>query len=411
MRRPSPAVWLLIALVLGLAAGIVAGSDPALAGNLVRVLQPIGTLWLNAIRMTVVPLVVATVLAALLGSGAEHLVRRIGGRALVLLIGMLLVASAFTVLVAPPVLSALMPPADASTLAMGGDAPQTTSVSFIAWLLDLIPVNPVRAAAETAMLPLLVFVVFFGLAAARLPWEQRSLIYRAAAAISAATLVLVRWVLLVAPVGVFALAAVLGTRLGASAAGAVIVYVAVVTVLCILVAAGLYVFVALSTRYPVREFARASAPAQAVALSARSSLASLPAMIEGAARMGMRPGVGSFFLPLAASVFRLGGVVGITTGILFLAHLYGVRIGAAELATIFVAVPLLTFSVPGIPGGSILIMSPVLVSVGVPIEGIGILLATDTIPDMVRTAVNVTADMAAATALDAHLPTDTEIEA
>ncbi len=407
----SPAVWLLIALVLGLGAGVAAGTDPVVAEVVVRFLQPIGTLWLNAIRMTVVPLVVATVLAALLGSGAEHLVRTIGGRALTLLLAMLFAASLFTVVVAPPVLSALMPPADAAAIALGADMPETTSVSFVGWLLELIPVNPVRAAAETAMLPLLIFVILFGLAAARLPLEQRSVIHRGAAAISAATLVLVRWILWVAPVGVFALAAVLGTRLGASAAGAVIVYVVVVTMLCILVAAGLYAFVALSTRYPVRHFARASAPAQAVALSARSSLASLPAMIEGATRMGMRPGVGSFFLPLAASVFRLGGVVGITTGILFLAHLYGVRIGVAELATIFLAVPLLTFSVPGIPGGSILIMSPVLISVGVPLEGIGILLATDTIPDMVRTAVNVTADMAAATALDAHLPSTIEAAA
>lgn len=405
----SPAIWLLVALVLGLGTGVAAGTDPLIAEGVVRFLQPIGTLWLNAIRMTVVPLVVATVLAALLGSGAEHLVRTIGGRALMLLFAMLFAASLFTVIVAPPVISALMPPADAAALAMGAAAPQTTSVSFIAWLLDLIPVNPVRAAAETAMLPLLIFVILFGLAAARLPADQRSLIHRAAAAVSAATLVLVRWVLVVAPLGVFALAAVLGTRLGASAAGAVVVYVVVVAALCGLVVAGLYVFVALSTRYRVRDFARASAPAQAVALSARTSLAALPLMIEGAARMGMRPGVGSFFLPLAASVFRLGSVVGITTGILFLAHLYGVRIGAAELATIFVAVPLLTFSVPGIPGGSILIMSPVLISVGVPLEGIGILLATDTIPDMVRTAVNVTADMAAATALDAHLPAVVEI--
>jgi proton glutamate symport protein len=410
MQR-SPAIWLLIALVLGLGIGTGAGTDPGFADIIVRLLQPIGTLWLNAIRMTVVPLVVATVLAALLGAGAEHLVRTIGGRALGLLLGMLFAASLFTVIVAPPIISALMPPADAAALAVGAAAPPTPSVSFVDWLLELVPVNPVRAAAETAMLPLLIFVILFGLAAARLPADQRSLIQRGAAAISAATLVLVRWVLLVAPLGVFALAAVLGTRLGGSAAGAVIVYVVVVTALCILVAAGLYAFVAASTRYPVRDFARASAPAQAVALSARSSLASLPAMIEGAVRLRMRPGVGSFFLPLAASVFRLGGVVGITTGILFLAHLYGVRIGAAELATIFIAVPLLTFSVPGIPGGSILIMSPVLISVGVPLEGIGILLATDTIPDMVRTAVNVTADMAAATALDAHLPSMAETAA
>jgi proton glutamate symport protein len=403
MRR-SPAAWLLVALVIGLATGLAVSRDPALVERLAAVMQPIGTLWLNALRMTIVPLVVATVLAALLGSGAEQLVRAIGGRGVALALAMLFTASLFTVLVAPPLVAGLMPQTDAAGLTQAAGAAPQTSVSFVGWLLELIPTNPVRVAAEGSMLPLLVFIVLFGLAAARLPDEQRSAIHRGAAAVSAATLILVRWILWLAPIGVFALAAVLGARMGVGAAGAVLVYVGVVVALCFAVIAGLYVFVALATRFTMREFARGAATAQAVALSARSSLASLPAMVEGARRMGLRPALGSFFLPLAASVFRLGGVVGITTGILFLAHLYNVPIRATELLTIFFAVPLLTFSVPGIPGGSILIMAPVLTSVGIPLEGIGILLAADTIPDMVRTAVNVTADMAAAAALDERIP-------
>jgi proton glutamate symport protein len=407
MRR-SPAVWLLVALVLGLATGLVAAASAEWTEPVVRVLQPVGTLWVNAIRMTIIPLVVATVLAALLGSGAERLVRAIGGRGLALFLAMLFAASVFTVLVAPPLVSALTPTADPAALVAGAPAVQAPAISFGAWLMDLIPTNPVRAAADNALLSLLIFVVLFGLAASRLPQEQRELIHRAAAAVSAATFVLVRWILLLAPIGVFALAAVLGARLGLDAAGAVLAYVGVVVALCVLVTAGLYAFVAVATRFSIAEFARASGTAQAVALSARSSLASLPAMVEGARRLGLRPGVGSFFLPLAASVFRLGGVIGITTGILFLAHLYGIPMRVPELLTILVAVPLLTFSVPGIPGGSILIMAPVLTSVGVPLEGIGILLAADTIPDMVRTAVNVTADMAAAAALDERIPSELE---
>lgn len=402
--RGSAAVWLLVALVLGLGLGLAVAGSPALADATVRVLQPVGTLWVNAIRMTVIPLVIATVLAALLGSGAERLVRAIGGRGLVLFGAMLLVASLFTVVVAPPLVSTFTPSADPALLTGGGPSPEVPPVSLVTWLLELIPVNPVRAAADTSMLPLLIFVVLFGLAAARLPREQRDVIHRGSAAVSAATFVLVRWILLLAPVGVFALAAVLGARLGLDAAGAVLAYVGVVVGLSIVVIVALYVFVGIFTRFRIADFARASGTAQAVAFSARSSLASLPAMVDGAQRLGLRPGVGSFFLPLAASVFRLGGVVGITTGILFLAHLYGTPVRAPELLTIFLAVPLLTFSVPGIPGGSILIMAPVLTSVGIPLEGIGILLAADTVPDMVRTTVNVTADMAVAAAVDERIP-------
>lgn len=403
MRR-SPAIWLVVALVAGLVAGLLAAPNPELATWIERFLQPVGTLWVNALRMTVVPLVVGTVLAALLGEGAELLVRRVGSRGLMLFVALLLAASVLTVLAAPPLLTALMPATDARALAGASGIETGAPVSLGRWLVELIPVNPVRVAAEGAMLPLLVFVVLFALAAARLPRDQRELIHRGAAAVSAAMLVLVKWVLVLAPVGVFALAAVLGTRLGAGAAGAVLVYVTVVAILSVAVGAGLYVIVLVATRYPLAGFARATAPAQAVAFSARSSLAALPAMVEGAMRVGMRPGIGSFFLPVAASVFRLGGVVGITVGILFLARLYDTPIGLAGILTIFFAVPLLTFSVPGIPGGSILIMAPVLGAVGVPLEGIGILLAADTIPDMLRTTVNVTADMAAAAVLDDRVP-------
>jgi proton glutamate symport protein len=403
MRR-SPAVILLVALAAGLLFGTVAAPYAEFSAVVTRFLQPVGTLWINALRMTIVPLVVGTVLAALLGEGTDLLVRRIGSRGLALFAGLLLLASVLTLAIAPPLLAALMPATDAAALAGVSVLEAPPPVSFGQWLIDLVPVNPVRVAAEGSMLPLLVFVVLFALAAARLPREQRERLHGGAAAVSAAMLVLVRWILAVAPAGVFALAFVLGTRLGVGAAGAVLVYVGVVTLLALTVIALLYVLVAVPTRFPVVEFARATAPAQAVALSARSSLAALPAMVEGAARLNMHPGIGSFFLPVAASVFRLGSVVGITTGILFLARLYGVPLAFPELLTIFFAVPLLTFSVPGIPGGSILIMAPVLSAVGVPLEGIGILLAADTIPDMVRTAVNVTTDMSLAAVLDDRVP-------
>jgi Na+/H+-dicarboxylate symporter len=106
-----------------------------------------------------------------------------------------------------------------------------------------------------------------------------------------------------------------------------------------------------------------------------------------------------FFLPFSASLFRLGGAVALPVGVLFIARLYGVVLEPTQFITIGLTSVLLTFSVPGIPGGSILIMAPVLLSVGLPVEGIGILLGVDTIPDMFRTTANVTGTMAAAVVL------------
>jgi Na+/H+-dicarboxylate symporter len=123
-------------------------------------------------------------------------------------------------------------------------------------------------------------------------------------------------------------------------------------------------------------------------------------MMESArTRLELPEEIVSFFLPLAASTYRPGGAVGQIVAVMFLAHLYGVALGATQLATIALTVVLTTFSVPGIPAGSILIMAPVLTAAGIDVAGLGILLGVDTIPDMFRTATNVTGDMAVATVL------------
>jgi Na+/H+-dicarboxylate symporter len=120
-------------------------------------------------------------------------------------------------------------------------------------------------------------------------------------------------------------------------------------------------------------------------------------MIDGAQRFLMLPpAVTSFFLPLAASIFRAGTGVGATIGALFLARLYDVPLSATQLVTVVIVVVLISFSVPSIPGGTIIVMIPVLQAAGIPIAGIGLLLGIDTIPDMFRTATNVTGHLATA---------------
>ena len=144
-------------------------------------------------------------------------------------------------------------------------------------------------------------------------------------------------------------------------------------------------------------------PAQAVAVSSRSSLAALPAMIDSAReRLRLPDEVVGFLLPLAASVYRVGTAIGQTVGVVFLAQLYGVSLGPAQMASVVLTVVVTSFSVPGIPGGTIIIMAPVLMDAGLPLEGIGILLGADTIPDMFRTTANVTGHMAVAAAVGAE---------
>jgi proton glutamate symport protein len=413
--RPSLTTRVLIGLGAGLAAGAaVEAMDSAAAVTAVEWIEPIGRIWVNALRMTIVPLVVAGLVVGA-ASARANTIGRLGGRALLLFLAMLSGAAAFTVLVGPP-LFALLPIDAAAAAALRGSADaatltQTGFPDFRQWLVDLVPQNAVRAAADGAMLPLIVFALALGLAIGRIGAAERDTMLRFFRGLFDAMLTLIRWILELAPYGVFALALPLASRLGLAAAGAVAYYIVAVSAICIIAIALLYPIAALLGRVPVRQFARAAAPGQALALSSRSSLAALPAMIDAGARhLGFGTQMTSFFLPLSASMFRVGGAIGIPAGVLFIAALYGVELGPAQLLTVAITSVLVTFSVPGVPGGSILIMMPVMMSVGVPPEGVGILLGIDTIPDMFRTTANVTGHMAAATILrhegeDADVPT------
>lgn len=397
----------LIALVAGLALGLLvstSGND-ALIGA-ARWIEPIGTLFINAIRMTVIPLVVGSLVAGIAAAPNPAALGKIGARAFGFFLATLFAAAIFAALVAPPFLAMLNidPAAQAALQASATESAATTAESvrripgFANWLIDLVPNNPVRAAADGAMLPLIVFTLFFGLAVAGLKGENRAAVVKVFEAIRDAAMTLVRWILVTAPIGVFALSFALVVRLGISAIGALAGYIVLASVMTFVFGVlVLYPLAALLGKVPITDFARAALPAQAVGISSRSSLAALPAMIEGArTRLKLPDEITSFFLPLAASVYRVGTAIGQTVGVLFLAQLYGVALGPTQLASVVLTVVLTSFSVPGIPGGTIIIMAPVLMDAGLPVEGIGILLGADTIPDMFRTTANVTGHMAAA---------------
>jgi Na+/H+-dicarboxylate symporter len=265
----------------------------------------------------------------------------------------------------------------------------------------------VKAAADGAMLPVIVCTVLVGVAVTRLGAEHRAALVEMAQAVLATSIVVVRWVLMVAPVGVFALTVPVATRLGISAAGAVVFYVVVVSGMCIAYTLFMYLVARVAGGQPFRRFARACAPAQAVAASARTSLGALPAMLDGAATVLMLPlPVRSFFLPLAGAVLRIGSAVMLPVGVLFMARIYGVELTVAQRMTVALMSIVTTFSVPAIPGGTIIVMVPVLVAANVPVSAVGLLLAVDTIPDMFRTVTHVTADMAAASVLARFEPAD-----
>jgi proton glutamate symport protein len=404
----------LIGLVAGLAVGIaISNSSNATLHAIPGYVEPVGTIWVNALRMIVIPLVVSAILTGVTSLPDPRSVGRIGVRALALALVILACGATFSVIVGPIVMSGLtIDPAAADAMRAGaarasGDALQNAQkiVGFSQWLVDLVPTNPIKAAADGAMLPLIIFTLLLGLAISRLDAIGRENLMHVVRAVLEASLTLVRWVLVAAPVGVFALTVPLATRLGIAAAGAVVYYVVAVSAMMIAFTALMYLVAWLIGRQPLRAFARSVAPAQAVAISARSSLVTLPALLEGSDTVLHLPlAIRSFFFPIAVAIFKAGSAVMIPIGVLFMARLYGVTLSAEQLVTIALMTVVTTFSVPGVPGGTVIVMVPILLAANLPVAAVGILLGVDTIPDMLRTATHATADMAAATVLARYEP-------
>src|SRR5688500_2731233 len=392
--------------------GIAAASarEPMFA-RAVGLLEPIGLIWVNAIRMTVVPLVVALMLQAV-ARDSEASVGRLGGLAFITFVALHVVAAVAALLVVAPMLTGLtIEPATAARLQADATAAASVTTERVQSLpalgqgvARLAPANVARAAADGAMLPLIVFTVLFGLALRRIVPERRDAVMRVIDGIGAAMLEIVRWLIRLAPIGVFTLIAPLAARLGLSLAGALGYYVVAYIAGMLILAVVLCIVGALGGGVSPLRFIRAVLPAQAVAFSSSSSLASLPALIDSARRLGVAPVVGGLVLPLAVSSFKVASAVSWLTGTMFLARLYGVDLTFVDQLTIVASAVALSFATPGVPNGAFLLLAPLLVRVGLPASGVALLIAIDSIPDLFATTTNVSGDFAAAAIVDRVAP-------
>lgn len=398
--RMSLTSRVLLGLVTGLALGAAASAfDLPGLRSLAGAVEPLGTLWVNAIRMTVIPLVVSLLVTGI-ASASTSTVGRLGGRAVLLFVALVAVASAFTGATAPLLMDLLpLGGVDPARLAGGAAAP-VEAPPFRDWLTALVPANAIQAAADGAMLPLIVFTAISALAAARTAPEQRALIVRLFEALRETMFVVVRWVLALAPFGVFFLILPLAARSGVQLVGALGSFLAAASALLVVGTLSLYPLARYAAGVPLRQFARACAPAQVVAFTTRSSLAALPAMVDGVERrLALPTQVTGLALPVAVSIFKLGSPIARIAGTLLVARLYGISLGPAQVAAITAALGLLSFYSPGIPSGGLLIAAPLYAAFGLPLEGLALLIALDVILDMFITVANVTGVMAAVAVL------------
>ena len=398
----------LAALVVGLGLGIYGYETGAsLPDAIARIVRPFGSLWLNALQVTVIPLVVAQIIAALAGSEHASAVGRVGLKAIPLFVGLLflsgLAAAGLGRLVLgfyhvdPEVVASIresvIVPGSAQQLAAQGSA--------LDWVGSLVPSNLVAAAAEGQILPLFVAAVVFGIAVTRLPEQPRALLGGFFGAVTETLLVLIRWILWGAPAAVFALVIAISLETGTRMIGVLGAYLLSASLVILGLTALMYPMAALLGRTSLGRFARAAAPAQMIGLASRSSLAALPAHIESGRRhLDYSDTTAGFTVPLCTTGFKVTTPVSAVAKALFIAHVFGITLGTGQVLAFVAAMVLLSFSILGVPRGGVPARGlPAYLAIGLPIEGYFLLEAVDDLIDYPQTLNNVTGHVATAALL------------
>lgn len=395
-----PAGWTLAGLIAGLVAGIFLSRTTVL-DEVLAVTAPIGALWLRALQVTIVPLVAGLLV---IGIAQMAIAARAGAtaRRMLTIVAAVLAFSGLMSAFLTPILLDLFPPpaAAAGVLSAGGEAQEVPGLA--AFVESLVASNVVQAAAETAMLPLTLFFAAFAVAITRLPGDQRATLLGVFRALANAMLIIIGWVLWVAPVGVFALAVGVGAASGGAAFATLAHYILTVVAVGTVILIGGYLLAWLAGGIAPLRFGRALVPAQAVALSTQSSLASLPAMLVSATRLNLREETAEFVLPLAVAIFRATSPAMNMAVAIYVAHLAGIELSPMALiagAAVAVIIALGSVSLPGTIS-FVISVGPIALAMGVPIEPLALLVAVEMMPDIMRTLGNVTADVALAAAVD-----------
>ncbi|HEX8578965.1 MAG TPA: dicarboxylate/amino acid:cation symporter [Allosphingosinicella sp.] len=395
MNQPTR---ILLALAVGLLLGILT-AHAAWGPRAADLVEPVGELWLRGLQMTIVPLIVALLVTGIAEGAQAARGSRIAGRSFALMVVILWLSAIFAGLFVPLLLNLFPMPGEAAEAlrsALSTAKPVEAVPGFGDFLRSIVPSNPIAAAASDQILPLVVFATVFAFALTRVDAAPRASLIAFFRAIAEAMIVIVNWLLWLGPIGVFALAYVVGVRAGGSAFGALLHYIAIVSSVGIVVWALAYPLAVVGGRVGLGRFARAIAPAQAVAFSTQSSLATLPAMLRSAERLDVPVSASGVTLPLAVALFRATGPGMNMAVVLYIAHWYGIALSPAQIAIGVVVAAVTTFSAISLPGQVSFVTNtaPIALAMGVPLEPLALLIAIETIPDLFRTVGNVTMDVA-----------------
>lgn len=407
--RGGRAYYVLFALVLGLIAGAgVAALGDGLREPALQASNMVGGLWLNALKMTVIPLIVALLVTGVAKGAEAARAGRIAGRS-VLWIVIVCTASAIFGTLMIQFLTGMfpLPQAAAEALRAGlSGIDQATASAPVPGVTDffrgIIPDNVIAAAANGDVLPLVVFSLLFALAAARIPEQGRRSLVGLFDAVGDALLIVIGWVLWIAPVGVFALAFTVGASAGGAAFAALAHYIVLISVIGVAVTLAGYPLAVIGGGVGAGLFTKSMIAPQSVAISTRSSLASLPAMLAAARVMGIREQVADVTLPMSVALFRATGPAMNVAVAFYVAHWLGLEPSLGQMIAATAVAAVISYGAVSLPGEVSFISSiaPIAMALGVPIAPLALLVAVEMVPDIFRTLGNVTLDVAVTAVVD-----------
>lgn len=387
--------WILAAMVAGIVVGVAMGDCAAM-------FKPLGDVFIQLIKMLVVPLVAVSIISGAATLGGSRSAGRIG----VVSIGYIMLTTLLAVGVAIVAGLIFQPGADlsAESISLLNNQPQTSEsvpeMTFWGTIIDMIPANPIEALATGNILQIIIFGLFLGFGIAAIAKEKREKVINGLNYVLEALIWCIGKVMWVAPIGVFGLMAdATGTfGFGILVKVANLLWVDLIAVVIM----GLLLYpltVKLISRIPLKEFFRNMVRPQIIAFSTASSMATLPLTMKACDDMGISKQTSGFVVPLGATINMTGNAIYYTLVAMFFAQFYGIELGMGQYIAIAVTSSLGSIGQAGVPGPTLLVVA-VLVAAGIPVEGLPLLYALDRIFDMIRTVLNVTGDAACAAVTD-----------
>ncbi len=391
-------VWIIIAMIIGIVVGIFMGPEASM-------FKPLGDLFIQLIKMLVVPLVLVSIISGAAALGETKSAGLIGG----LSIGYMMVTTVVSIVVAL-LLGAIFEPgvnieaAGIAAIAEAGEAVADSAApeaaGFWETVIGMIPANPIAALAEGNILQIIIFGLFLGFGISTLAAERRTKVVNGLNYILEALIWCIGKVMYVAPFGVFGLIADATGTFGFDILMQVANVLWIDLIAVIIIGLGLFpLTIVLFSRVPLKTYFREMIKPQIVSFSTASSLATLPVNMEACDKMGVSKQTSGFVLPLGATINMSGNAIYYALLATFFAQFYGIDLGMSEYVSITVVCALGAIGQAGVPGPTLL-AAAVLVAAGIPLEGLPLFYALDRIFDMVRTTLNITGDAACAAVVD-----------